>query len=191
MKLEVIEDNDKVFRFNLTEVSNAFANAIRRSAMNSVATFAIDKVTFYENSSAMFDEYIAHRIGLIPILTPKGKYSDKDEVLFALDAIGPKTVYSRELETSDKNIKVANGNIPIIKLSNDQKLRIDAKAVLGVGYKHAKFQPGLVTYDENSKSSFSFYVETFGQMPPKEIIDKAIECMRADLKDVEKVIKKL
>jgi len=159
--------------------------------MNSVKTFAIDKVTFYENSSAMFDEYIAHRIGLVPIATPEGRYSEDEEVLFTLDAIGPKTVYSKELETADNSIKVANGNIPIIKLYNDQKLRIDAKAVLGSGYKHVKFQPGLVTYSENGAGSFEFYVETFGQMPPKDIMKRTLETMREELKEVEKIVKKL
>ncbi|MEM0149534.1 MAG: DNA-directed RNA polymerase subunit D [Candidatus Micrarchaeaceae archaeon] len=191
MNIEVIDADGKALRFRLSGASNAYANAIRRTAMNSVKTFAIDKVTFYENSSAMFDEYIAHRIGLVPILTPEGKYSEDEEVLFTLDAIGPKTVYSKELETADKSIKVANGNIPIIKLYNDQKLRIDAKAKLGTGYQHVKFQPGLVTYDETGKGSFEFYVETFGQMPPKEIMKRTFEAIREELKDVEKITKKL
>ncbi|MGC8586413.1 MAG: DNA-directed RNA polymerase subunit D [Candidatus Micrarchaeia archaeon] len=190
MKIEVLEDNDKVFRFRISGVDSAYANALRRAVMNSVKTFAIDKVTFYENTSAMFDEYIAHRIGLIPILTPKGSYPEDTEVLFTLEAIGPKTVYSGELESADKSIKVANPNIPIIKLYNDQKLRIDAKAVMGSGYKHVKFQPGFITYTE-SNGVFEFYVETFGQMPPKEIIMRALEEMKDEVSEVEKVAKKL
>ncbi len=190
MKIEVIESNEKVFRFVLSGVSNAYANAIRRTAINSVKSFAIDKVTFYENTSPMFDEFIAHRIGLVPIITPSG-YKDGDEVLFSMEAIGPKTVYSRDLETSDKEVKVANGNIPIIKLYNDQRLRIEAKAVLGSGAKHVKFQPGIVTYDQKGEGIFEFYVEAFGQMPPKEIIVKAFDELKEQLKEVEKVAKKL
>ncbi|MGC8652044.1 MAG: DNA-directed RNA polymerase subunit D [Candidatus Micrarchaeia archaeon] len=191
MKIEVLEANDKAIRFRLSDASNAYANALRRTVINDVKTFAVDVVTFYENTSAMFDEYIAHRIGLVPILTPSGKYSESDEVLFTLDAIGPKTVYSSELETQDKHIKVANGNIPIIKLYNDQKLRLEAKAVLGSGYKHAKFQPGFVTFSEAGDGAFEFYIETFGQMPPKEILERALDALREELGEVEKVAKKL
>ncbi len=70
MKIDVLESNERVFRFTLKDAGPGFANAIRRAAINSVKTFAIDKITFYENTTAMFDEYIAHRIGLVPIKTP-------------------------------------------------------------------------------------------------------------------------
>ena len=118
----------------------------------------IDTVTFYENSSAIFDEYIAHRIGLIPIKTPASGYSDEDEILFTLEAEGPKTVYSGELVGKDKDVKIANETIPIIKLAAEQKIRIDCKAVMGNGAKHAKFQPGLITYEQINDNTFNFYV---------------------------------
>ncbi len=190
MKSEIVESNDSVFRFVLKDASNAYANALRRMAISHVKCFAIDRVTFYENTSAIFDEYIAHRIGLIPIVTPNSGYSDTDEIMFTLDATGPKTVYSKELESSDKEVMVKNGNIPLIKLAQDQRLRIEAKAILGEGVKHAKFQPGIVTY-EQADSNFNFYVETFGQMPPKQIINKALDSFRSELKEFEKEVKKL
>jgi DNA-directed RNA polymerase subunit D len=189
MKIDVLEDNSKVFRFKLSGASNAYANALRRMATSHVKTFAIDSTTFYENSSAMFDEYIAHRIGLIPILTPEG-YADNEEVLFTLDATGPGTVYSKDLNSSDKEVKVANDKIPIMKLANEQKLRLDCKAVLKDGASHAKFQPGIVTYDQKD-DVFEFYVETFGQMPPKQIVNKAMEAIKEEMKNLEKEVKKL
>jgi DNA-directed RNA polymerase subunit D len=190
MKSEVVESNDSVFRFVLKDTSDAYANALRRMALSHVKCFAIDRVTFYDNTSAIFDEYIAHRIGLVPIVTPSSGYSETDEILFTLDATGPKTVYSRELESSDKEVKVKNGNIPLIKLAQDQHLRIEAKAILGDGLKHAKFQPGIVTY-EKADNNFNFYVETFGQMPPKQIVSKALEVLKSELKELEKETKKL
>ncbi|MDE1871404.1 MAG: DNA-directed RNA polymerase subunit D [Candidatus Micrarchaeota archaeon] len=191
MKIESLEDNNKVFRFALKGATNGYANALRRVATNHVKCFAIDTVTFYENSSAMFDEYVAHRIGLIPISTPSSGYSEDDAILFTLDAEGPKVVYSKELEGKDKEVKVANENIPIIKLASEQRLRIDCKAILGNGARHSKFQPGLITYDQEDESTFNFYVETFGQMPPKEIINKAFSAIKEELKEIEKEVKKI
>jgi DNA-directed RNA polymerase subunit D len=190
MKAEVLESNDSILRFVLKDATSANANALRRMAISHVKCFAIDRVTFYENTSAIFDEYIAHRMGLIPIVTPSTGYSEKDEILFTLDATGPKTVYARDLEGGDKEVKVKNGNIPIIKLAQDQHIRIEAKAVLGEGMRHAKFQPGIVTYDEADKN-FTFYVESFGQMSPKLIIEKALEALGTELKELAKETKKL
>ncbi len=174
MKIDILEDNVNILRFRLNGATNAYANVLRRAAIGSVPAFAIDTVTIYENSSSMFDEYIAHRIGLIPISTPAKGYNTKDEVLFTLEAEGPKTVYSSEIKSSDKEVKVSNGAIPVIKLAEGQRIRLDGKARLGTGSMHAKFQPGLVTYEQKAEDEFEFYVEAFGQMPPRQIINKAL-----------------
>ncbi len=188
MKLTVLDNTPASFRFRLEGVSANFANAIRRIATNSVQSFAIDSVTFYENSSAIFDEYIAHRIGLVPILTPHG-YSQKDEVLFKLECEGPVTVYSKDLVSNDKEVKVANEKIPIIKLAAGQKLRLDGKALMNPASKSAKFQPGLVTYKLVNESLFEFYVESFGQMPAAEIITKTLGIITNNVKEVQKELK--
>ncbi len=191
MKIDILEDKGNVFRFSLKDSTNMYANAIRRIATIGVPTFAIDTVTFYENTSSIFDEYIAHRIGLIPIVTPQKGYSEKDEVLFTLEATGPKTIYSKDLESADKEVKVANENIPIIKLADEQRIRIEGKARMGTGIDHAKFQPGLITYDEQSEGVFEFYVEAFGQRPPKQIINKAFEVIEEQLQELSSKVKKL
>ncbi len=191
MKIDILEDKGNTFRFVLKESTNAYANAIKRTATGSVPAFAIDKITFYENSSAIFDEYIAHRIGLVPINTPLKGYKDDDEILFTMDETGPKTVYSRDLSSSDKEVKVANGNIPIIKLAEDQKVRIEAKARMGTGMEHAKFQPGLVAYEQKDDDKFEFYVESFGQIPPRQIINKAFDVIEERLQELASKVKKL
>ncbi|MEM3178078.1 MAG: DNA-directed RNA polymerase subunit D [Candidatus Micrarchaeaceae archaeon] len=189
MKTTILEETPNSIKFRLDGVDYTFANALRRVAINSVKCFAIDTVTFYENSSAMFDEYIAHRIGLVPILTPKGS-KDDDAVLFKLEAEGPATVYSKDLESTDRYVKVANEKIPIIKLAEGQRIRLEGKAVLGSASKSAKFQPGLVSYRQLADDQFEFYIETFGQMEAKEILNRALENINEGLKTIGKHLKK-
>ncbi len=191
MKIDILEDKGNAFRFVLKGSTNAYANALKRTATGSVPTFAIDKVTFYENSSAIFDEYIAHRMGLVPLATPLKGYKAEDEILFTMDETGPKTVYSKDIGSSDKEVKVANECIPIIKLGENQRVRVEAKARLGTGMEHAKFQPGLVAYEQKDDSTFEFYVESFGQMPPKQIINKAFDVIEERLHELSSSIKKL
>ncbi len=189
MKVSVIENSPKVLRVDISGISIGTANAIRRAAIGGVGCFAVDNVTFYENTSALFDEYIAHRIGLVPIATPKD-YDEKDEVVFSLEAEGPATVYSKDMKSSDRNVKVANDQIPIIKLADGQRVRIDGKAIVGAGSKSAKFQPGIVSYKAKSDSDYELYVESFGQMPAHEIMKRALDIITSGLKDVHKELKK-
>ncbi len=189
MKVEVLESKGNYLRFKLSNSDYPTANALRRILINSVDCFAVDKVTFYENTSVIFDEYIAHRIGMIPITTPKG-YNEKDEILFSLEAEGPGTVYSKDMESKDKEVKVANEDIPIIKLGANQRLKFDGKAVMGRGMKSSKFQPCIATYKQIDDDNYDFYIESFGQMTPAEVFKRAVSIINSELKEIAKEMKK-
>ncbi len=189
MKLTVLESTPLAMRVKFSGASFNIANSLRRVMMNSIPSFAIENVTFYDNTSAMFDEYIAHRLGLIPLKTPK-KFNEKEEVLFSLSEEGPKTVYSKDMKSSG-DVEVANPNIPIMKLAQGQNLKVDAKAVLGVGTRSTKFSTCLASYSANeSGTEFEFYVEAFGQIPAPEIFSRALDIITANVKEIHKELKK-
>lgn len=188
MKIGITNEKDNKLQFEMSGTSASFANAVRRYVINGVSTFAIEEVTVYENNSAFFDEYISHRLGLIPLLTPEKAPKDA-EVDFYLDAKGPKIVYSSELETKDKDVKVAKDKIPIATLTENQAIRLEAKARLGTSRKHAKFQPGLAAY-EIADGTYKFKVESFFQMDPRELLLRAASVLEEDIEDLEKQLEK-
>ena len=156
MEIEFSSLDDTLARFTLAGASPAFANAFRRAMIGEVPTLAIEDVRIYDNTSAFFDEMLAHRLGLIPIKTDLSTYSTKEKcscggagcpgcmVTFTLSVEGPKTVLSSDLIPQDPNATPVYDNIPIVKLTKGQKLVIEAHAILNTGREHAKWQPTLV-----------------------------------------------
>lgn len=66
-KIQVLSVAPQEIRFILSETDTSVANTLRRIMIGEVPTLAIDLVEFHENSTVLNDEYIAHRLGLIPI----------------------------------------------------------------------------------------------------------------------------
>jgi len=59
--------SDSSIRFRLRNVSLAYANALRRIMISEVPTMAIEFVTIRENTTPLHDEFLAHRLGMIPL----------------------------------------------------------------------------------------------------------------------------
>ncbi|MFA6035597.1 MAG: DNA-directed RNA polymerase subunit D [Candidatus Micrarchaeia archaeon] len=179
MKVEnaKISDDEMHMSFTLKGAGVALANAIRRLSMGQVPVFAIDAVTMYENNSVFFDEYIANRIGLIPIKTPDG-YTADDEVLFKLSAEGPGIIYSKDLTSTERGVACSTKKIPLMELTEGQRVRLEARAKLGRGREHGKFQACMCSYGFDEKNSeFKFTVESFGQMSAPEVMLKTGEIL--------------
>eukprot|EP00956_Cyclotella_meneghiniana_P020576 scaffold36478_cov69-Cyclotella_meneghiniana.AAC.17 len=66
-KIEILQMAPHYIQFILSETDTSMANTLRRIMIAEVPTLAIDLVEYAENSSVLNDEYIAHRLGLIPI----------------------------------------------------------------------------------------------------------------------------
>jgi DNA-directed RNA polymerase subunit D len=143
LDVEFIERGEREARFLVRGLTPAFANGIRRAMIADVPTFSIADVRFVENSSVMFDEMIALRLGLVPLTTDLDDFEEGDTVTLALDVEGPATAYSGDLKSSDAFVQPADENVPIIELKEGQRLELEADAVLGRGREHARNQGGV------------------------------------------------
>lgn len=187
MKIHIESNRPEEMTFTLSGVSIPFANLIRRYAINSVPVFAISEVSVYENNSSFFTEYITHRLGLIPLTTPS-KAKEGEEVTLMLDVTGPGMIYADSLKSTDKSISPVYPKMPIVKLLDEQNIRMECKAVLAPGKVHARHQPGMVSY-EISGDEFKFKIESYGQMPAEEILKKALAKIKDSAEFVESSLK--
>jgi DNA-directed RNA polymerase subunit D len=141
--MEKIEKNNIKITF-LAKTNESLANAIRR-AINNVPTLAIDEIEVLKNDSALYNETVAHRMGLIPLKTNKS-FSKNVEKNLEINVSKEGEVLSKELKGE---AEVIYDNIPITTLGEGQKLKIKAVAKLGIGKEHSKFSPGLMFYRKN------------------------------------------
>lgn len=156
MEIKVVEEKENVLRFLLSGTNHTYANALRRAMIAEVPAMAVDDVIIVENTSVLYDEMIAHRLGLIPLKTDLDAYvlpeecdckselgCSKCRASFTLEAeaVGePVMVYSSDLKPEGE-VTPVSGNIPIVKLGPAQRLRLELYARLGRGVEHAKWQP--------------------------------------------------
>lgn len=66
-KIEILSVLSNEIRFILSDTDVSVANTLRRIMIAEVPTLAIDFVEFAENSTVLHDEYIAHRLGMLPV----------------------------------------------------------------------------------------------------------------------------
>ncbi len=158
MKLiEQDKENNKV-SFILTDSTPAFVNIIRRTIIEEVPVMAIEDVEFRRNSSILYDEIIAHRLGLLPLTTDlksynlpneckcEGKGCARCQLKLTLNAKGACTVYASDIDTKDAAVKPVYPKTPIVKLLKNQNLELEATAVLGKGKEHVKWSPAHAYY---------------------------------------------
>jgi DNA-directed RNA polymerase subunit D len=155
MKLKTVSEDKQKKTFEITDLNAGYVNTLRRIFSTEVPIMAISQVEFRKNSSALYDEIIAHRLGLTALKTDLKTYnlpkqgeavSAATHATFTLKVQGPKTVYASDLIPKDKAVAPIHPKTIIVKLLEGQELELIATAHLGFGKEHAKWDSGLVTY---------------------------------------------
>ncbi|MEM5798367.1 MAG: DNA-directed RNA polymerase subunit D [Candidatus Aenigmatarchaeota archaeon] len=158
MKIKMVKKDGKKLTFILEGSSPAFANALRRIMQSEIPVLAVKWIDVHENTSILFDEMIAHRIGLIPLIADPEKFNFSEEckcggkgcslcqVSFIIEKRGPCTVYSGDMISSNKTVKPLSPDFPIVELLEGQSIRLEAVARLGIGKEHARHQAAIVGY---------------------------------------------
>lgn len=112
-----IQEKDNFLYFDLenesTKVNTALVNSIRRTILSDISTWAIEEKTvmFLENTSNMDNEFMAHRLSLIPI----------NCMLKEVDYSNIKMSCSKKNEEEDI-LSVYASDIEVVDKSSDKKI---------------------------------------------------------------------
>jgi len=158
-KILTDKKNENLLVFT-AEFSIAFANAWRRAMIAEVPVMAVDEVNIIKNSSAMFDETLANRIGLLPLATDlksyelpercscKGEGCAKCQVKLYLKETKEGLVYANSITSKDPKIVPIYGKTPILYLGPQHDVELELTAKLGKGKQHAKHNAGLIYFKQ-------------------------------------------
>jgi len=164
--IEIMELKEEMIKFLLTDTDYSVANALRRVMISEVPTMAIDMVEIQVNSSVLSDEFLAHRLGLVPLTSsdvPSYRYQrdcqctteggcNHCQVTFDLDV---KNTSDEVLNVTSKDLigdmrhtvapvdysSTNDDNILLVKLGKNQHIRCKCIAIKGIGKEHAKWSP--------------------------------------------------
>lgn len=152
-KITITEMQQDVVCFELTQADLSIANSLRRVMIAEVPTLAIEFVEFEINTSAMQDEYLAHRLGLIPLRSsvPMARwnythacecdgYCDMCSVRFTLDVSGPDATNQNEFDiaVTSRDLITHNGQVQPVHFSNEE----EEQSAHGKGITIIKLGPG-------------------------------------------------
>ena len=162
--MKKIEQKEEKLIFSM-KIEEELANAIRRY-VNQIPILAIDMVEISKNGSPLYDETIAHRLGLIPLETENNKVKKSTKLKLSVKKEG--IVYSGDL----KGTKLVYDNMPITTLNKNQELEVKATINMGMGVEHSKYSPGLMSYRSSSEITMD-----------KEFSDKVKEVCSNEIKE--------
>jgi DNA-directed RNA polymerase subunit D len=202
MKVKTMEltGNKGVIKIEDSDVY--FVNSLRRIMLAELPKLAIDDVIIYDNTSALYDEIISHRLGLIPIPTDlqilsfrseckcSGKGCPTCTVRYTLSKEGESVVYSGDLQPEHPSFTITENRIPIVELTKDQRVILEVEAVLGRAKDHAKWQvviapryrmDTIITVDKKRLNDVKAFIEEL----PKDLVE--LKGDKLEIKDISKM----
>ncbi|KAM0672302.1 DNA-directed RNA polymerases I and III subunit RPAC1 [Ordospora colligata] len=151
--------SERCLEFDLVNIDCSFANALRRILMNDVPTMAVKEVFLRENESVFADEFLAHRLGLIPLEIDPERFdfvedelNEKNCVKFVLDVNNNGKdimhVYSDDIlwmPIGDQKKEIGeakfSSKVLLFKLAPGQRIEAELVCTKGTGSMHAKWSP--------------------------------------------------
>ncbi|KAL4444006.1 hypothetical protein ABPG75_011743 [Micractinium tetrahymenae] len=162
-QVELRKLDDDYCEFVLKNTDASMANALRRVILVEVPTIAVELVEFEANTTVLNDEFIAHRLGLVPLVSSrvhemKSIYeaADDDDFLDVQLSLDVKCTSDDTISVTSKDLQLdpaypdihpvgyhdpCDRGILLVKMRRGQELKLRAVARKGTAKDHAKWMP--------------------------------------------------
>ncbi len=153
--------------------------AVRRACFELVPTMAIQMCVVHVNGSLLKPEIIMQRLASIPICVDAENFVFKEEcecVSFCGKCSLNGTIHQKGGVVMSDLISGATKRIPILRLSDDQELRLDWTALKGTGRQSAYHIPVSTVIARPTQKPNEFHLEIESiHYPAKLVLRKALD----------------
>lgn len=171
-----------------------YVNSFRKILISEIETFAIDYIFLEKNTSSFTDEFLVHRIGLIPLKYSKNILPE-DEIELTLEVKNDTdeimNIYSDNLQCDYDEISVMK-SILLFYLMPKREIKFKCIARKGTGKYHAKWSPVVAPFlkqDENNTITLHYeYTENSNN---KDLFSNSLCILEKHINDFENKIKKI
>lgn len=201
-------DSDKtgIHRYVIDNLTEQKAADLRQAILLHVPGIAANTFVFHQNTSLAYPEIIAERISRIPLVVKDiNQYNEESDIRLFLSCtyadvakdvvqvpgtdITLGVIKSKWILSTDPNVQVIDGDIPICYLQPFQQLMVEIHANYGTGKDAMKYRPiSLVNFNplptvmvnpgtitKAEQKSFLFEITSMGTVPPDDCMNMAIE----------------
>ena len=175
--------------FDLAKADVSLANALRRSLISDIETIAPYEIIVRKNTSCQPDEYIAHRISMIPFVYINDDSNDGENIegKYLTLNVSDRTATTKDfIGTAFRT----SYDCDIIKLIDEQTLDITVLFSKGYGREHAKYSPTCAVGYEESVGNINFSFESINSENPIIHLKKALQHMKHRLENVKIQVEK-
>ena len=158
------------------------ANSLRRALLSDIETYAPYEIKVIENTSCQTDEYIAHRIGMIPFVPTK--FFSEDNKTMKLH-VSDRLVNADDICSDNPPFETCMKNAPIIKLIKGQTLNIEVFFNTGTAERHARYSPVAAVGFEITPFGIDFQFTSINGEPPTVHLRQALVTMQNRLNSVK------
>ena len=180
-------------QFDIEDLHFSYINSIRRIILQHIPTYGFlsSDITITDNNSMLNNQYLGHRISLLPLFNPNGL--PLQDYIFSIDKKNPNNQVL-SITTDDFEIKhkdtgdiiptqhifphdpITNDPILLVKLNPrryNEKIKLQASPILGIGKMNAGFQCTsqasykFIVDEEKAESEFQKKIEP--NMSPEDI----------------------
>ncbi|MDY6769078.1 MAG: DNA-directed RNA polymerase subunit D [Candidatus Nanohaloarchaea archaeon] len=198
MDITITDETETTLEFELEDATVELANALRRTMIGGIPTLAVEDVTVSRNNSGLFDEILAHRLGMTPWEFDREQHElpaecdcedgcPQCEVSMALQVDGPATVTADDISVPAEDVAPANPDTVIAELQDDGEIDVEMTAQLGAGQDHAKWQAANASYSYED-DTFHIEVESVSGLDPRTIVHQAVEQLEERLDAFEDAV---